>query len=135
MGYSALIISGRCLSVLADKVIQTTAVDDRRLRKELQVGSLDLLFDFIITMWLQETYGKLLDSCVTSVSRLDQSTWIRRGTKDSLAVNGRDSPIPRGMIMYLELQLGFLMNHSCLRCQVGRKGRRLAPGLLSAVGC
>ena len=27
----------RCLTVLADKVVQTAAVDDRRLRKELQV--------------------------------------------------------------------------------------------------
>jgi hypothetical protein len=29
----------RCLTVLADKVVQTAAVDDRRLRKELQVKS------------------------------------------------------------------------------------------------
>ena len=27
----------RCLSVLAEKVTQTTAMDDRRIRKELQV--------------------------------------------------------------------------------------------------
>lgn len=27
----------RCLTVLADKVVQTTALDDRRPRKELQV--------------------------------------------------------------------------------------------------
>ncbi|KAF9654142.1 hypothetical protein BDM02DRAFT_3152598 [Thelephora ganbajun] len=69
----------RCLTVLADKVVQTTALDDRRLRKELQ-----------------ENYGKLVDSCVISVSRLDAGTWIRRTTKDPLSgVNGRDSPIPR----------------------------------------
>ncbi|KAF9786711.1 Dopey, N-terminal-domain-containing protein [Thelephora terrestris] len=69
----------RSLTVLADKVVQTTALDDRRLRKELQ-----------------ENYGKLVDSCVVSVSRLDAGTWIRRTTKDTLsAVNGRDSPIPR----------------------------------------
>ena len=29
--------SSRCLTVLADKIVQTTAMDDRRLRKELQV--------------------------------------------------------------------------------------------------
>ena len=46
---------------------------------------------------MKENYGKLVDSCVTSVSRLDSGTWIRRTTKDTLsAVNGRDSPIPRG---------------------------------------
>ena len=46
---------------------------------------------------MEENYGKLVDSCVTSVSRLDPGTWIRRTTKDTLsAVNGRESPIPRG---------------------------------------
>jgi len=46
---------------------------------------------------MEENYGKLVDSCVISVSRLDAGTWIRRTTKDTLsAVNGRDSPIPRG---------------------------------------
>jgi len=29
--------NNRCLTVLADKVVQTTAMEDRRLRKELQV--------------------------------------------------------------------------------------------------
>ena len=47
----------------------------------------------------QETFGKLLDACVTFVGRSsDQGTWIRRGTKDSLTagpINGRESPVPR----------------------------------------
>lgn len=88
----------RCLTVLADKVVQTTALDDRRLRKELQVrpavGYCDL---FRLNLVMEENYGKLVDSCVVSVSRLDSGTWIRRTTKDTLsAVNGRDSPVPRG---------------------------------------
>lgn len=29
----------RCLSVLAEKVTQTTAMEDRRIRKELQVSN------------------------------------------------------------------------------------------------
>jgi len=29
--------NNRCLTVLADKIVQTAALDDRRLRKELQV--------------------------------------------------------------------------------------------------
>lgn len=33
----------RCLSVLAEKVTQTTAVDDKRIRKELQVDEMLLL--------------------------------------------------------------------------------------------
>ena len=46
---------------------------------------------------MKENYGKLVDSCIISVSRLDTGTWIRRTTKDTLSVvNGRDSPIPRG---------------------------------------
>ena len=46
---------------------------------------------------MKENYGKLVDSCVISVSRLDAGTWIRRTTKDTLsAANGRDSPILRG---------------------------------------
>ncbi|KAF7302659.1 Dopey-N domain-containing protein [Mycena chlorophos] len=68
----------RCLAVLADKITQTTAMEDRRIRKELQ-----------------ETYGKLLDSCVVFVGRAyDQGSWIRRSTKDPMA-NGRESPAPQ----------------------------------------
>ncbi|KAF9011155.1 Dopey, N-terminal-domain-containing protein [Cyathus striatus] len=69
----------RCLSVLAEKVTQTTAMEDRRIRKELQ-----------------DNYAKLLDSCVLFVGRtFDQGSWIRRSTKESLATNGRESPISR----------------------------------------
>ncbi|KAH9948184.1 Dopey, N-terminal-domain-containing protein [Amylocystis lapponica] len=68
----------RCFTVLADKVTQTTAIEDRRLRKELQ-----------------ETYGKLLDICVLAGRSFDQGSWIRRSQKDTLNTNGRDSPTPR----------------------------------------
>ena len=90
--------NNRCLTVLADKVVQTTALDDRRLRKELQVKpTVGYCDSFRLNPVTKENYGKLVDSCVISVSRLDPGTWIRRTTKDTLsAVNGRDSPIPRG---------------------------------------
>ncbi|GBE77521.1 hypothetical protein SCP_0103960 [Sparassis crispa] len=68
----------RCFTVLAEKVCQTTATEDRRLRKELQ-----------------ETYGKLLDICVIASRSFDQGSWIRRSHKDTLLPNGRDSPRPR----------------------------------------
>ncbi|KAF8633541.1 hypothetical protein AX15_001344 [Amanita polypyramis BW_CC] len=69
----------RCLVVLADKVTQTTAIEDRRLKKELQ-----------------DNFGKLLDSCVTFVGRsFDQGSWIRRSTKETLVSNERESPAPR----------------------------------------
>ncbi|TFK26748.1 hypothetical protein FA15DRAFT_255211 [Coprinopsis marcescibilis] len=69
----------KCLAMLADKVTQTTAMDDRRVRKELQ-----------------DNYIKLLDSCINFVGRsTDQGSWIRRSTKDNLNTNGRDSPVPR----------------------------------------
>ncbi|KAJ7269339.1 Dopey, N-terminal-domain-containing protein [Mycena haematopus] len=69
----------RCLTVLAEKITQTMAMEDRRIRKELQ-----------------ETFGRLLDSCVVFVGRAyDQGSWIRRSTKDTLGTNGRESPAPR----------------------------------------
>ncbi|KAF8963955.1 Dopey, N-terminal-domain-containing protein [Flammula alnicola] len=69
----------RCLGVLAEKITQTTAMDDRKIRKELQ-----------------ESYGKLLDSCVIYVGRFtDQGSWIRRSTKESVINSGRESPAPR----------------------------------------
>ncbi|KAG5643542.1 hypothetical protein DXG03_000683 [Asterophora parasitica] len=68
-----------CLTVLADKISQTTAMEDRRVRKELQ-----------------DNFVKLLDSSVIFVGRsFDQGSWIRRTTKESLVTNGRDSPAPR----------------------------------------
>lgn len=68
----------RCVSILADKITQTTALEDRRIRKDLQ-----------------DTYGKLLDTVVVSVSRnTDANYWARR--KDTLVPpNGRDSPMHR----------------------------------------
>ena len=88
----------RCLTVLADKVVQTAALDDRRLRKELQVRCTVRHYNYFrLNPIMEENYGKLVDSCVISVSRLDPGTWIRRTTKETLSVvNGRDSPIPRG---------------------------------------
>ncbi|KAL0565856.1 hypothetical protein V5O48_016166, partial [Marasmius crinis-equi] len=72
----------RCVTVLAEKVTQTTAMEDRRIRKELQ-----------------EIYGKLLDSCVIFVGKsYDSGSWIRRTAKEALATNGRDSPALRGEI-------------------------------------
>ncbi|KAF7303085.1 Dopey-N domain-containing protein [Mycena kentingensis (nom. inval.)] len=69
----------RCLTVLAEKITQTTAMEDRRIRKELH-----------------ETFGKLLDSCVVFIGRAyDSGSWIRRSTKDALAANGRESPALR----------------------------------------
>ncbi|RPD65070.1 hypothetical protein L227DRAFT_519769 [Lentinus tigrinus ALCF2SS1-6] len=67
----------KCLTVLADKVSQTTALDDRRVRKDLQ-----------------ETYSKLLDICVLSGRSVESGSWIRRAQRDTLAANGRDSPAP-----------------------------------------
>ncbi|KAI0660570.1 Dopey, N-terminal-domain-containing protein [Cubamyces menziesii] len=67
----------KCFTVLADKVTQTTALDDRRLRKDLQ-----------------ETYGKLLDICVMSGRSVESGSWIRRSQREALTTNGRDSPTP-----------------------------------------
>ncbi|KZT72967.1 hypothetical protein DAEQUDRAFT_808918 [Daedalea quercina L-15889] len=68
----------RCCTVLADKLSQTTALEDRRLRKELQ-----------------DAYTKLLDICVISSKPYDQGSWIRRTTpKENLTANGRESPLP-----------------------------------------
>ncbi|KAI5833359.1 hypothetical protein K523DRAFT_343112 [Schizophyllum commune Tattone D] len=68
----------RCITVLADKLTQTTAMEDRRVRKELQ-----------------DSLGKLLDSNVMYVGRsYDSGSWIRRSTKDTLGTAGRESPRP-----------------------------------------
>ncbi|KAJ8084790.1 hypothetical protein PM082_003567 [Marasmius tenuissimus] len=70
----------RCVTVLAEKVTQTTAMEDRRIRRDLQ-----------------EIYGRLLDSCVTFVGKsYDSGSWIRRTAKEALVTNGRDSPALRG---------------------------------------
>ncbi|KAF9056037.1 Dopey, N-terminal-domain-containing protein [Panaeolus papilionaceus] len=72
----------RCLGVLSEKLIHTSALEDRKLRKELQ-----------------DNYGKLLDLCVVYVGRSsDQGSWIRRSTKDSVTNGGRESPAARSAI-------------------------------------
>jgi hypothetical protein len=46
----------RCLSVLADKITQTTAMEDRRIRKEFQVKIQPSLLDFEThTQWHART--------------------------------------------------------------------------------
>lgn len=37
MDYFTFILSPRCLAVLAEKITQTTAMEDRRIRKDVQV--------------------------------------------------------------------------------------------------
>ena len=70
----------RCFSVLASKLTRTTAIEDRRIRKDLQ-----------------DVYSKLLDAVLLSVNRnADSSFWSRRGLKDG-TINGRDSPAPRSL--------------------------------------
>ncbi|KIY52670.1 hypothetical protein FISHEDRAFT_69486 [Fistulina hepatica ATCC 64428] len=68
----------RCLLALTDKITQTIAMEDRRIKKELQ-----------------DAMTKLLDLTIVYVNKFyDQGSWIRRSTaKDTL--NGRESPIPR----------------------------------------
>ncbi|KAF5380337.1 hypothetical protein D9757_007927 [Collybiopsis confluens] len=68
----------RCATVLAEKITQTTAMEDRRIRKELQ-----------------DIFAKLLDSCVGYVGRsYGSGSWIRRSANDTLSSSGRDSPAP-----------------------------------------
>ncbi|KAJ3809392.1 Dopey, N-terminal-domain-containing protein [Lentinula aff. lateritia] len=68
----------RCATVLAEKITQTTAMEDKRIRKELQ-----------------DIFAKLLDSSVGYVGRTyGSSSWIRRSATEALSSNGRDSPAP-----------------------------------------
>ncbi|KAH7886231.1 Dopey, N-terminal-domain-containing protein [Phlebopus sp. FC_14] len=91
----------RCVCVLGDKVTQTTAMDDKRIKRDLQ-----------------ETFGKLLDACVTFVGRSSEpSSWIRRTAKESL-INGRSSPAPRGVT---DLKLDEKENSSSLSLQDSAK--------------
>ncbi|KAH8099733.1 Dopey, N-terminal-domain-containing protein [Cristinia sonorae] len=62
----------RCFTVLADKISQTTIVEDRRIRKELQ-----------------DVYTRLLDVCLLA-GRSPEGTWLRKNS--ALQTNGRDSP-------------------------------------------
>ncbi|KIL71408.1 hypothetical protein M378DRAFT_188883 [Amanita muscaria Koide BX008] len=69
----------RCLTVLADILAHTTAMEDRRVKKELQ-----------------DNFLKLLDTCVAFVGRsFDQGSWLRRPAKEVQVANGRESPLSR----------------------------------------
>ncbi|TDL26444.1 hypothetical protein BD410DRAFT_521497 [Rickenella mellea] len=69
----------KCLTVLAHKITRTSAIEDRKTRKDIQ-----------------ETFGKLLDACILIAGRsFDSGNWIRRTAKDALTANGRESPLPR----------------------------------------
>ncbi|KAL4070521.1 Dopey, N-terminal-domain-containing protein [Scleroderma citrinum] len=69
----------RCLCVIGDKVTQTTAMDDKRIKKDLQ-----------------EMFGKLFDACVAFAGRGSESaSKIKRTTRESM-IDGRSSPVPRG---------------------------------------
>ncbi|KAH7930453.1 hypothetical protein BV22DRAFT_1000727 [Leucogyrophana mollusca] len=97
----------KCLCVLGDKVTQTTAIEDKRIKKDLQVRNTILGF--------VETFGKLLDACVTFVGRsADLPTWIKRTTKEALSTNGRASPVPRGVS---DLKLDEKLNSSSTSLQ------------------
>jgi hypothetical protein len=62
----------RCLTVLAKIVSVTSALEDRRLRRDLQ-----------------DVYAKLLDLVITSAPRLSESaTWVRRDILDADHPNG-----------------------------------------------
>ncbi|KIJ53578.1 hypothetical protein M422DRAFT_73885 [Sphaerobolus stellatus SS14] len=69
----------RCLTVLADKITQTNATEDRRTRKDLQ-----------------DIYTKLVDNCILIAGRtFDQGTWMRRTAREmAIPANGRASPMP-----------------------------------------
>ncbi|KAI0803164.1 Dopey, N-terminal-domain-containing protein [Irpex lacteus] len=66
----------RCFVILADKLVQTQVVEDKRVRKELQ-----------------DTFMKLVDATLLAVRSNDSSSWIRRGQLAN--GTGRESPIPR----------------------------------------
>ncbi|KAF8510422.1 Dopey, N-terminal-domain-containing protein [Hysterangium stoloniferum] len=69
----------RCITMLADKVTNTTAIEDRRTRKELQ-----------------DVYIKLVDNSILIAGRsLDQGTWLRRPVRDAVPANsGTSTPLP-----------------------------------------
>lgn len=70
----------KCFTVIADKICQTTALEDRRMRKELQ-----------------DTYSKLLDLTVLANRPYDSGSWIRRPQKEALSTSGRESPLLRAV--------------------------------------
>ncbi|KAG8913507.1 hypothetical protein FRC01_004504 [Tulasnella sp. 417] len=70
----------RCFVCLSEKVAQTTAVEDRRTRKEMQ-----------------DNFTKLADTCILIAGRsFDQGNWIRRGPKDVGGLIDRSTtPVPK----------------------------------------
>lgn len=82
-------------------------MDDKKIRKELQVGKTVLENGTDQSNLYQESYGKLLDSCVVYVGRFtDQGSWIRRGTKESVINSGRESPALRGGECHKSITVG-----------------------------
>jgi len=64
----------RCLTAIGEKIALTSALDDRRLRRDLQ-----------------DTYAKLFDNCVLISGRsFDSSTWIRSRTRDASSEHATD---------------------------------------------
>ncbi|KAH7100146.1 Dopey, N-terminal-domain-containing protein [Auriculariales sp. MPI-PUGE-AT-0066] len=69
----------RCITILAEKIAMTTALEDRRIRKDLQ-----------------DIYVKLVDQCVLMSGRsVDQRPWMSRAAKEAISTNGRNSPAIR----------------------------------------
>ncbi|KAJ3545543.1 hypothetical protein NM688_g5613 [Phlebia brevispora] len=93
----------RCFTVLADKMIQASAVEDRRVRKDLQ-----------------DTYTKLVETCLLAGKSSDGGSWIIR-RHNTLNVNGtgRDSPSLRGS--HLDTKLDEKMNSSSVSLPEGGK--------------
>lgn len=80
-----------------DKISQTPAMDDRRMRRDIQVVMRTLSY-YKILIILQDLFSKLLDACVLIAGRsFDQGLWVRRNTKEAFNVNGSDSAISKGL--------------------------------------
>ncbi|KAF8337070.1 Dopey, N-terminal-domain-containing protein [Cantharellus anzutake] len=66
----------RCMTVACEKIAQTSAMEDRKLRKDIQ-----------------DLYVKTVDNCVLLAGKsFDQGNWIRRSTKEPGVSSGRVSP-------------------------------------------
>ena len=66
----------------------------------------------------KDTYSKLLDLAVNSINRSSEGvSWIRRATKDSMVVNGKESPIPHGRF---KLLCPFVALMTCSDSSIGR---------------
>ncbi|KAG8967964.1 hypothetical protein FRC03_008985 [Tulasnella sp. 419] len=69
----------RCLTVLSDKVTQTSATEDRRFRRDLQ-----------------DIFVKLVDACILiSGKSFESSNWIRRTAKDGHGETRSSTPVAR----------------------------------------